>query len=1011
MKIEILAKNLLILASAGSGKTHQLGNRVIGIVASGVEPDRIVALTFTRKAAGEFADSVLTKLAKAATDPVAAGSLREAIGLPADADFAEALERVVKALPRFTLGTMDAFFSRIVRGFQYELGLTGGRFDLLEGPRADAARDAILAEILGDALEGVGGEEFLHAFRRASVGRESLRVLDPLRQFLQTWHGRYRDSRELEWGPAALGGTPVDEWEKHKHGLIERARRGIGGLVFSDKRQENALGKTLEEFESHAIGSGILGEASSLTGNLLAAAAVAGPLEVKYYKDFTVTGPCGEAFREMITLAAGCELAAALGRTRAIREVVAAYHELRETRLRLNGRLGFDDIKELMGEWAKGEDARLRREAVDFRLDARYDHWLLDEFQDTSGADWRGLLPLIDEAAAVGEGSVFIVGDKKQAIYGWRGGDVRLFDEVRRRYGSHGRELKIEPMADSWRSCPEVLALVNTVCGDLATMRRLFGEAAAERWEWDPHVSADHLTLPEKCGEARVERLDEGGWEERLVPLLEEIGVGRREMTCGILVRSNNQVREVADHLRAAGFDVVEEGRREPAKDGPVGIVLAHLLRWLAEPCDGLSRGVVAMSPLAPLLRQRHGESWSGIWDGLLQRASTVGFSGMVAELVEALRGEWSAFGRQRGADIVAALAAMDASGAVTAREAADWIGRLEISQSPGAAAVQVMTIHKSKGLGFDVVVVPEVPTDQVPQTQHFEIAGGPGWLTAVPPVWARNLIPELAAAEEGWRAGQRYEAFCMLYVALTRAKRGLYVLLKPLPKKPDPDAPTLSNWLAESIGASEETGVLYRQGRADWSENIPLSANVPAAAAPPPLALAAPRRERSTPSGAKKGAAIRRSAGGIRFGREVHAAFEAVGWVDEETPDLHGAPGSAPAMVAGLLGQADIADVFKRRGRPIGLFREQPLEAILDGKWLSGVIDRLHLHHDADGRVVHIEVIDFKTDAIESTEELVERYRGQMTAYRAAMALAHPAATIDCLLLSTATRALVAVG
>jgi ATP-dependent exoDNAse (exonuclease V) beta subunit len=128
--MNILAKNLLILASAGSGKTFQLGNRVIGLVASGVAPERIVALTFTRKAAAEFADAVLTKLAKAAADEAAAAALRRDLALP-EADFADALARVVRALPRVTLGTMDSFFGKVIRGFQYELGLTGGRFDLL----------------------------------------------------------------------------------------------------------------------------------------------------------------------------------------------------------------------------------------------------------------------------------------------------------------------------------------------------------------------------------------------------------------------------------------------------------------------------------------------------------------------------------------------------------------------------------------------------------------------------------------------------------------------------------------------------------------------------------------------------------------------------------------------------------------------------------------------------------------------------------------------------------------
>ncbi|RYD30995.1 MAG: hypothetical protein EOP87_15555, partial [Verrucomicrobiaceae bacterium] len=116
-KMNILAKNLLILASAGSGKTFQLGNRVIGLIAMGVAPEKIVALTFTRKAAGEFADSVLTKLADAAESDKTAEALRRELALP-DADFTAALERVVRALPRLTLGTMDSFFAKVVRGFQ-----------------------------------------------------------------------------------------------------------------------------------------------------------------------------------------------------------------------------------------------------------------------------------------------------------------------------------------------------------------------------------------------------------------------------------------------------------------------------------------------------------------------------------------------------------------------------------------------------------------------------------------------------------------------------------------------------------------------------------------------------------------------------------------------------------------------------------------------------------------------------------------------------------------------------
>lgn len=1006
--MKILEKNLLILASAGSGKTFQLANRVIGLVAMGVAPEKIVALTFTRKAAGEFADSVLMKLATAASEEKPAAKLCGDLALP-NADFAESLERVVRALPRLTLGTMDSFFAKVVRGFQCELGLTGGKFDLLEGPRAVAAADEILATILGETLEDEGGDDFLHAFRRASIGKEDQKVLEGLRGFVQSWQGRYRAAHELTWGPAALAGVELEDWEKQKHELANKVFRGLDGIEYTDKRQRAAMEKMIESLAGHTIGSGSLGSATSLLASVLAAAAGGdGPLRVKFQKDFLIGGPASDALRDIVNLAARCEMAAALLRTRAVREVVSVYDARCEKQLRRRGLLGFDDVKVLMGEWVKGENARLRREAVDFRLDARYEHWLLDEFQDTSRADWMGLLPLIDEAAGEGEGTMFIVGDRKQAIYAWRGGEVGLFDEVINRYHDG---LEIEPMAESWRSCPEVLALVNQVCGDATTMRELFGDAAA-KWEWQEHFSADPLTDSAKCGEARVEVV-EGKWEERLErlgELLDELGVGKRPMTCGVLVRSNSMVREVADHLRARGLDVIEEGRREPSKDNPVGIALGHLLKWLANPADAFAREVVEMSPLAATLRARFGEHWQQVWEGLLGLASDSGFAGMIEKVLEDNWADWSDFGCRRAGDIMTALAGLDAQGGATPQQAAEWIERLEVSQSPGIAAVQVMTIHKAKGLGFDVVVLPEVPNDGVPSSQNFDVAECDDWITQTPPKWARELIPEMRAAEAEWAASQRYEAFCMLYVALTRSKRGLYVLLEPPAKSQEPDKPSLANWLARSVSSTGEPGVAYQSGSPGWVENISLSDSTKDFAAPLSLAAGVTRRERTTPSGAKKktATAVSHSASGMKFGSEVHLAFEQVGWVDEENPDL---PASdAGRVVADLLKIPDLRKLFERSGQAVELYREQAVDAVLNGKWLSGVIDRLHLHRDASGAVTHVQVIDFKTDGLDEISELAERYSGQMHAYREVMEQAYPAARVECLLLSTRCRAWAAV-
>jgi ATP-dependent helicase/nuclease subunit A len=84
------------------------------------------------------------------------------------------------------------------------------------------------------------------------------------------------------------------------------------------------------------------------------------------------------------------------------------------------------DLPRPMLSQIPGDEERLR---IDYRLDARYDHWLLDEFQDTNYTQWSVIENLIDEAVqdTTDERTLFQVGDVKQAIYAWRGGDTRLF--------------------------------------------------------------------------------------------------------------------------------------------------------------------------------------------------------------------------------------------------------------------------------------------------------------------------------------------------------------------------------------------------------------------------------------------------------------------------------------------------------------------------------------------------------------------------------------------------------
>jgi ATP-dependent exoDNAse (exonuclease V) beta subunit len=374
-----------------------------------------------------------------------------------------------------------------------------------------------------------------------------------------------------------------------------------------------------------------------------------------------------------------------------------------------------------------------------------------------------------------------------------------------------------------------------------------------------------------------------------------------------------------------------------------------------------------------------------------------------------------SDYGKRRLGEVIEALAVFDASPDDGARAAARWLERLEVPQNPGAAAVQVMTIHKSKGLGFDVVFLPMLPDRRIPETQRFKVAEGEGWLTELPPAWARAFFPEIREAEGKWAGDQAYEALCQLYVALTRAKRGLYVYLAKKGKSPSTDAPTLTNWLLNALGADASPGLVFQCGDPHWSESLALRMTPESHENAVQLGRPEPRRQRMRPSAHEPADEPARSVAtpnpsGMEFGSEVHACFEVIHWREDFNPAT--LPNTdAGRLVASLMNEEAIATIFTKPENHVTLHREQMVDAILGKRWLSGIIDRMHVHRDAPGEPVNrVEIIDFKSDAVDDPEVLLDRHAGQMRAYGQVMATLYPAAKIELTLVSTALRRVVTI-
>ena len=133
-----------------------------------------------------------------------------------------------------------------------------------------------------------------------------------------------------------------------------------------------------------------------------------------------------------------------------------AWLHVRERRREQAGKLRFADLPRI------AQDKVVQVPVLAYRLDGWFDHWLLDEFQDTSRSQWAALAPLVEEVWQESEGrrTLFYVGDVKQAIYGWRGGDAGLFTEVARGYETC---LKDEKLGRSYRSGEKILRAVERV--------------------------------------------------------------------------------------------------------------------------------------------------------------------------------------------------------------------------------------------------------------------------------------------------------------------------------------------------------------------------------------------------------------------------------------------------------------------------------------------------------------------------------------------------------------------
>ncbi len=819
-------RNVVLEASAGTGKTSVLVGRYLNLLRAGVAPSHILALTFTRKAATEMRERIMAALRRAALESDAGHRLWQ-----------ELRERSSD----IAIGTIDAFCLSLLREFPLEAGLDPG-FSMVEETEVlrliDQTLDRTVA--VGRQLVDTDPDIALLLTRLAPQQiRAGLAHLLDRRLVAQPALDRF-----VAKAPAELSGESACRSALLQLQSVFAGGPGIDRFIADGPCGHpgfEAFAADLRDLETIAAAGG-----SSMRRVLDAARAYfltrqGAPRErLTGYRAAHCSSKAGwnRHVAAVATLAPRvADLLVRLDRdlnlvlARGVRRLLAiAQTEYRRT-LDAHGAIDFTEALlralELLGQMDEFAQSR-------YRLESRYHHVLVDEFQDTSRAQWR-LLSLLVQSWGEGLGlvhdapvppSIFVVGDRKQSIYKFRDAEIAVLDEAGRWIQALRASGAVRrSISTSFRSVPRLLSFVNDLfeCLDVKADRPdAFRYGPDDRFpilsnpvlEVDADVD-DPLGLvvensASRCAEVIADEiarlLDESTVRDR------DTGVHRpaRPGDLAILFRSRESHRALEEALEGRGIPTyVYKGLGYFDADEVKDLVV--LLRYLADPDSDLhaaallrSRFLRLSDPGLALLAPGLADALSApvppssverleaedravlvlarrsvqMWLPLVDRVPAVELVDRVlldTAYAFELGGPRSVQARENVKKLRELIRRIQNRGYTTIAGIAERIDRLSTGEEANAVidaldSVSLMTVHAAKGLEFPVVFLVNLARGTGGASAPITVTTGQG--DQEPTVSVGALLD----GDEETRLRDREETKRLLYVGATRARDRLYL-------------------------------------------------------------------------------------------------------------------------------------------------------------------------------------------------------------------------------------------
>lgn len=823
----------ILRASAGSGKTYRLSLEYIrAVIENPSVYGSILAVTFTNKATGEMKRRILEQLyALSLGESPYMDELIAKTSLPKgeiSANAERALGLILQDYSRFSISTIDKFFQRVVRGFLKELDLDFNYAIELE-------RDGMLAQAVDRVVERSAEDSFLRSYlsritmQRVEQGG-AWDVREPLMEIGKELFQEHYQQQDLPpeqiMEQFLVIKTDVQQRIDQLREVCAEALELIAqaGLEPSDFKQ--GRNSFAQYFAKVYRGSGLIDRYSSYFAKAAADSQECYTAKSPRKDDIVALLPRLMPIIQRVE-AMYDALEADMVSVDMISKMFDHYLLLRYISAELSqvwseqGRIPIHQTNKLITKLVESCDVPFIYEKVG----NRYDRYMIDEFQDTSLGQWRNFEPLLLEAVShTMSEAVMLIGDVKQAIYRWRGGDWSLLSSVAGRCFAPDDVDDAEHLATNWRSEPRVVEFNNMLIGGVVALDSdIMREHLGPEYGASIDLAYDDFaqSVPpdrEDGGYVSVRSYDkEDGVEELLLSTVDDaLGRGYSLGDIAVLVRKKEQGRQVAQMLLQRGYSVVSSEALRLSESEVVGFVTAVL----ALSVDRRDR--VSLAIFNRFLDRDLGCDLSQGDKELLRRmthSSPIEALELVIESFN-LRAEPQLKGQV--AYLQAFYQAMqDYCGANVPDMAAFlkwWDGasaKMSIPMPESGGAISIMTIHKSKGLEFACVVMPFADWSLLPSSGAM--IKTVLWVnSSVEPF---DKLPPLPVAYGSAMRRSHFmqdyllesmyshiDAVNMLYVGVTRAREELYIMY-PTPLKPKKDEPPsrISNLIADVVGNCSE--------------------------------------------------------------------------------------------------------------------------------------------------------------------------------------------------------------